>query len=247
MNEKLAAVKSWQGNNLAVKVLFSQAGVAQHIWIEGDGGVVLVDAGDGLIRDLLSHKLDYNKIRGVIFTHGHFDHMGGLHTLLGFLRMIGRKEVLPIHAPKGCNEVFSIARNFMQCYPDTIPFRIFCKEVEPDQVFEIGGLMIKPYPVVHCGSIEGGGILDPIPAVGYRISQQGETVAITGDTGICPSLRELVRGADLAIIEATHERSKEVNQDILKKVHLSADLAKELGKLAKKYLLIHQEKKGEDD
>lgn len=247
MGKKPAVVKSWQGKSLGVKVLYSQAGVAQHIWIEGDGESVLVDAGDGLIRDILSCKLAPERIRGVIFTHGHFDHMGGLHSLLGFLRMIGRKEALPIHAPKGCDEVFSIARNFMHCYPDTIPFKISCREVEPDQLFKIGGMMIRPYPVVHCGSIEGAGILNPIPAVGYRISHQGETVAVTGDTGICPSLRELVRGADLAIIEATHERSKEVNQDILKRVHLSADLAKELGKLAKKYILIHQEKKGVDD
>jgi ribonuclease Z len=247
MSEKLAAVKSWQGKSLGVKVLYSQAGVAQHIWIEGEDGSIIVDTGDGLIRDMLFHRLDPERIRGVIFTHGHFDHIGGLHSLLGFLRMIGRKEPLPIHAPKGCTEVFSIARNFMHCYPDTIPFEISCQEVEPDQVFEVGGMMIKPYPVVHCGNIEGAGILDPIPAVGYRISHQGETVAITGDTGICPSLKELVRGADLAIIEATHERSTEVNQKILKKVHLSADLAKELGKLAKKYILIHQEKKGEDD
>jgi ribonuclease BN (tRNA processing enzyme) len=247
MGKKPALVKSWQGNNLAVKVLFSLAGVAQHIWIEDDSGAVLVDAGDGLIRDILSCKLDAERIRGVIFTHGHFDHMGGLHSLLGFLRMIGRKETLPIHAPKGCTEVFSIARNFMNCYPDTIPFEISCKEVHPGEIFRIGGMTIKAYPVVHCGSIEGAGILDPIPALGYRISYQKESVAITGDTGICPSLRELVGGADLAIIEATHEKSKEVSQETLEKVHLSADLAEELGKLAKKYILIHQEKKGVDD
>jgi ribonuclease BN (tRNA processing enzyme) len=240
MGGKQTTVKSWQGKNLSVKVLFTQAGVAQHVWIEGDGGAVLVDAGDGLIRDLLSHKLDPERIRGVIFTHGHFDHMGGLHTLLGFLRMIGRKETLPILAPKGCIEVFSTVRNFIQYYPETIPFKISCQEVEPDEVFKIAGMTIRPYPVVHCGSIEGAGILDPIPALGYRISQKVETVAITGDTGFCSSLNELVRGADLAIIEATHEKSKEVNQEILMKVHLSVDLAKELGKMAKNYILVHQ-------
>jgi ribonuclease Z len=247
MGTKQTSVKSWQGKNLSVRVLFSQAGVAQHVWIEGEEGSVLVDAGDGLLRDLLSHKLDPNKIRGAIFTHGHFDHMGGLHTLLGFLRMIGRKETLAIFAPEGCIEVFSTARNFVHCYPDTIPFEISCQEVEPGQVFKSGGMTIKPYPVVHCGSIEGSGILDPIPALGYRISYQKETVAITGDTGFCSSLNELVRGADLAIIEATHEKSKEVSKEILMKVHLSVELAKELGKTAKNYIIVHQGKKGEDD
>jgi ribonuclease BN (tRNA processing enzyme) len=246
MSVKQDSAKSWQGNNLKVKILFSQAGVAQHIWVEGDEGSVLVDTGDGLIRDLLYHRLDPKRISGVIFTHGHFDHVGGLHSLLGFLRMIGRREILPICAPRGCAEAFSIADNFEKCYVDTMPFEIFRKEITSHQVFEIADMVIKAYPVIHCGSIEGSGILDPIPAMGYRISYKGESVAITGDTGFCSSLNELVRGADMAIIEATHKEGSEVNQEILEKVHLSADLAKELGKLAKKFILIHQEKKGED-
>jgi ribonuclease BN (tRNA processing enzyme) len=232
----------WRGRKMDVRILYSRAGVAQHIWIEGEDGSVLVDAGDGILRDLLFYKLDLDRIKGLIFTHGHFDHMGGLHSLLGFLRMIGRKETLPIHAPRGCAEVFSIVDNFIRCYPDNTPFGILSKEVQPDEVFQIAGMKIKAYPVIHCGSIQGAGILDPIPAVGYRISHKGETIAISGDTGVCPSLKELVKGADLAIIEATQHRSEEVDKDILKKVHLSEDLAKKIGKLAKEYMLVHRSK-----
>ncbi len=242
MSDKDDQDKRWRGKKIEARILYSRAGVAQHIWIEGEDGSVLVDAGDGLIRDLLTCKLDPKRIRGVIFTHGHFDHMGGLHSLLGFLRMIGRKEALPIHAPRGCTEVFSIARNFMNCYPDTIPFEISCKELQPGEVFKIAKMMIRVYPVVHCGSIEGAEILDPIPAVGYRISHKGETIAISGDTGFCTSLKELVKGADLAIIEATHQRSEGVDKDILERVHLSEDLAKKIGKLAKDYMLVHRGK-----
>jgi ribonuclease BN (tRNA processing enzyme) len=242
MSEKDDHEQRWRGKKIEVRILYSRAGVAQHIWIEGEEGSVLVDAGDGLIRDLLTCKLDPKRIRGIIFTHGHFDHVGGLHSFLGFLRMIGRKETLPIHAPQGCTEVFSIADNFVKCYPDTIPFPISCREHEPQEVFKVAGLTIKAYPVIHCGSIEGAGILDPIPALGYRISHKGETIAISGDTGVCPSLKELVKGADLAIIEATHHRSERVDKDVLKKVHLSEDLAREIGKLAKDFMLVHRGK-----
>lgn len=243
MRDKGDYEQRWRGRKIDVRIPYSRAGVAQHIWIEGEDGSVLVDAGDGLIRDLLTCKLDPKRIRGVIFTHGHFDHVGGLHSLLGFLRMIGRKEALPICAPQGCTEVFSITRNFMNCYKDTTPFEISCKELQPDEVFKIAKMMIKVYPVVHCGSIESAGILDPIPAVGYRISHKGETIAISGDTGVCPSLKELVRGADLAIIEAVHQNSTRVSRETLEKVHLSEDVAKEIGKLAKDFILVHKGKR----
>jgi ribonuclease Z len=244
MSNKGDHEQRWRGRKIDVRILYSRAGVAQHIWIESEDGSVLVDAGDGLIRDLVSHRLDPNRIIGVIFTHGHFDHVGGLHSLLGFLRMIGRREELPICAPQGCTEVFSIANNFMKCYSDTIPFQIPYRELLPQEVFKIAGMTIQSYSVIHCGSIEGAGILDPIPALGYRISYKGEIVAITGDTGLCPSLKDLVKGADLAIIEATHHQSEGVNRNVLKRVHLSEDLAKKIGKLAKDFMLVHRSEGG---
>jgi len=236
-------IQSWQGKNIEVNILYSRAGIAQHIWISNENGSILIDTGDGILRDLLSNQLDLNQIRGIIFTHGHFDHMGGLHSFLGFLRMIGRDESLLIFAPEGCTEVFSIVDNFKKCYPDTMPFKISCKEVKSQEVFQIADLMIKAYPVVHCGSIKGSGILSQIPAMGYRISHKGETIAISGDTGICTSLKELVKGADLAILEATYLKSAKVNKESLEKLHLSEDLAKEIGKLAKDFILVHKGKR----
>lgn len=240
MKKRRTNIQSWQGKNIRVEIPFSKAGVGQHIWIESESGSVIIDTGDGLVRDLLSNRLDPNQIRGIIFTHGHFDHVGGLHSLLGFLRMIGRQQILPICAPRGCTEVFSIADNFIKCYADTIPFRISRREIEPQEVFEIGDMVLKAYRVVHCGSIEGAGILDPIPAMGYRISHRGETIAITGDTGICPSLEELAKGADLAIVEAAYRSSSEAGRESLERVHLSEDLATQIGRLAREFILVHK-------
>jgi ribonuclease BN (tRNA processing enzyme) len=235
-------IQSWQGKSVRVNILYSRAGIAQHIWIENEIGSVLIDAGDGILRDLLSNKLDHNQVKGIIFTHGHFDHVGGLHSLLGFLRMKGREELLPVCAPQGCKEVFSMVDNFVSCYPETTPFQISCKEVQAHEAFQIAGMVIKAFPVVHYGSIKGFGMLNQIPAMGYRISHKGETIAISGDTGICSSLKESVKGADLAILEATYRKSEGVSRESLEKVHLSEDLAEEIGKLAKDFILVHKEK-----
>jgi ribonuclease Z len=240
MKSRRADIQSWEGKNLIARVLYSRAGVAQHIWIENRNGAVLIDAGDGLIRDLISNDLDPGQIQGVVFTHGHFDHVGGLYSLLGFLRMIGRKKPLPIVAPGGCTEVFTLVDNFERCYPDTTPFEIQRKEVRSQQVIRIADMTIKAYAVVHCGSIEGSEILDRIPAMGYRISHEEETIAVSGDTGFCPSLKRLAKGADLAIIEAGYKKSKGVDREVLKNVHLSEELAQEIGRLAKNFVLGHR-------
>lgn len=240
MNNTDIIAKKWRGKHLDVNILFSHAGIAQQIVIENENGWILIDAGDGTLRDLRDNKIDRKKLAGILFTHGHFDHMGGLHTLLGFLRMIGRMEDLPIILPVDCAEIIATVDNFTDFYGDSVPFRIPLYEAGDQETFEIAGMAIDSFETVHCGSIEGGNVLDRIPSLGYLISYNDETVAISGDTGDCPKLRELVDGVDLAIIEATYATSADVTKEELEKVHLSEDLASEIGALAKEHLLVHK-------
>lgn len=232
-------MQKWQGEGIEIKVLYSRAGVGQQILINAEEGTALVDIGDGTLRELLSEGLDFTRLKGIVLTHGHFDHMGGLYSLLGYLRMKGREEKLSIFAPKGCIEVEEITKAFIRCYSDTIPFKINYRELKDYEEFEIAGMVFKAYPVVHCGSTKQGGILSQIPAMGYRIAYKNQIIAISGDTGICDSLLALVKGADLAILEATIKKGK---GEVLKKVHLSEAKAREIGSLAKSFILIHQGK-----
>jgi ribonuclease BN (tRNA processing enzyme) len=107
---------AWENDEARVDVLFSAAGVATNIAMVSkfSGSILLADVGDGTLRDLLSQgSLDFvNELNLIIITHGHFDHMGGLYSLLGFLRMLKRSTPLDILIPKGCKEVSSTIRTF---------------------------------------------------------------------------------------------------------------------------------------
>ncbi|MFH1699626.1 MAG: MBL fold metallo-hydrolase [Candidatus Zixiibacteriota bacterium] len=230
----------WIGKSLTVDILYSRAGIANQIWIENSEGAILVDCGDGILRDLLKNKINYGILTAIFITHGHFDHMGGLHSLLGFLRMIGREDTLVINTPVNCIEVESIVREFIRMYDLTTEFPIILGYIGDGDARSVAGMNIKAYKMTHHGSIAGAGITDPLPALGYRISCGDETIAITGDTGTEKFNKNLIKGADLAIIESTFRDAKTADKKMTSKVHLTEKLAREYGKLAKEYILVHK-------
>jgi ribonuclease BN (tRNA processing enzyme) len=235
--------RNWKGRQLTVEILHATAGVAQQILVSSDRTVVLFDCGDGALRDLLDHGFRPQQIDTLFITHGHYDHMGGLHSLLGFMRMTGRKTPFTIQAPAGCTEVRSAVNGFIACYPDSIPFDIDLVELQPRQAISLADMEITPVPVVHCGSTAEAEVAEQIPATGYRITCRGESVAITGDSGNCPSLIELVKGADLAIIESTFPEGAAISPKVLQHVHLTEDIARQIGALAKRFILVHRVRK----
>jgi ribonuclease BN (tRNA processing enzyme) len=49
-----------------------------------------------------------------------------------------------------------------------------------------------------------------------------------------------VRDADLAIVEATYQSSDSISAETLATVHLSEDVAREIGQLAKELIIVHR-------
>ncbi|MFW9806364.1 MAG: hypothetical protein ACFFFK_06505, partial [Candidatus Thorarchaeota archaeon] len=102
----------WENDEVRVQVPYSAAGVATTIVLTSKftGKMMLLDVGDGALRDLLSagHTDFVNDLDPIAISHGHFDHVGGLHSLMGFMRMLGRTNPLSILIPNGCVEAISI-------------------------------------------------------------------------------------------------------------------------------------------
>lgn len=230
--------QTWRGRDFEVVPLYSEAGVATQVLVKGESGDILLDAGDGVLRDLMDIDYDFNRLKGILVSHGHFDHVGGIYTLLGFLRMIGRKEALPIVVPAPGSEVEGMIKIISTYSPGGLPFNAELRRLKDGDQIEIASTKVRAFKVIHRGSTTQG-ITDPIPAFGYTL-QDGERIVYTGDTGYMKALEREVRGADCAILEATHS----VDSPEAPEVHLVEKDAIRLGRMAKDYILIHRTPKG---
>jgi ribonuclease BN (tRNA processing enzyme) len=230
----------WKNDEAEVNVLFSAAGVSTTIVLTSrfTGKMMLLDAGDGALRDLLlTGNTDIvNEIDPIALSHGHFDHIGGLYSLLGFMKMIGRTMPLNILIPKGCDEAISIIKGFREIHRATLPYKIWYHELSQGSGFDTDFFKVKSIEVEHFSleSDQGQGLLEP--ALGFRVEIGGTVIGYTGDTRLCSGAEDIVRDTDLAIIEATRKKTPASGH----RVHLSMVEANDLGKLAKEFILIHK-------
>lgn len=226
----------WQGQGLEVEVLYSQAGLATQIFVQAGKIALLFDAGDGTLRDLCTRGRRPQNLAGVFLTHGHADHMAGLYGLLGFLRAEGHTGEFMVAYPHGACEVEEVLAAFQRCYRHSLPYSLQLRPLEDGACVRLCDVEVWAKSVKHWHSLRGKP-LAPAPALGYRLVFQGQVVAVTGDTALCPELEELVRDADLALIEATLDEHAPLEQKEL--LHLTRAQAVSLGRLARQVYLIH--------
>ena len=142
---------SWTKENFSIKIFCSIPNIATGILLKADSAHLIIDPGDGILRDLnkeLNIK-DILNISDVFITHGHHDHVGGVWSLLTYLRVMSKRSPLVIHFPKGCLEIVHIHNAFKKVYGASISYDIILKEIEGDKSFTSKKVLIKPFPVIH--------------------------------------------------------------------------------------------------
>ncbi len=182
------------------------------VFVIAGSRVYIVDAGEGSTRKMTLMGLPPARIDGILLSHFHSDHIGGLGEML-LQRWAGgnHQDQAPVFGPSG---VDAVVQGFNAAYQLDAGYRVahHGAEVVPPGgaggvartipvvegsdsvhvVLEQDGLTIVAFPVLHA----------PVnPAVGYRFDYKGRSVVVSGDTAPSPVLEQQARGVDVLLHE----------------------------------------------
>jgi len=225
----------WQKDNFSIKVFCSIPNIATGILLKAGDNYLVVDPGDGILRDL-NNEIGTNQILSIsdlFITHGHHDHVGGVWSFLTYLRVMNKRTPLSIHYPKGCVEIESIYHAFKKVYSSSISYSIHLKEIGVPKSFKTKNVTVKPFPVIHNELLSDGKTTRQVPALGFKFTYVRTKICYGGDTAYCKELVRHAKNSDLAVLEAGQD------EDSPNKMHMTMNEAKSIGASAKEYFLVH--------
>ena len=178
------------------------------VMVRAGENIYIVDIGDGSASNLRNWGIPFNKIKSVLLTHLHSDHifdLASLHQASWIMQK--RKAKLDVYGPQGVGLVtkgfetayepdyfFRNSHHGDQIAPlDVAGFNPHTVDLNQPKVIHEDGLIVTAFKVVH----------DPVkPALGYRFDYKGRSLVISGDTSYSENLIEKSREADVLIHEA---------------------------------------------
>ena len=184
---------------------------------------VLVDAGLSareIVRRIVAVGEDISRLDGIIITHEHGDHAGGLRVLLNSV-------TCPVYISAETRDAYiRERRNLSSSEPQkrTEILKHRTAEIVSSKDFKIGGLDFHPFTIPH----------DAADNFGFTASYRNICLATVNDLGhITTLVRERLRACAAIVIESNHDRDMlkacavypwELKQRILSRTgHLSND------------------------
>ncbi|KAB0666768.1 3',5'-cyclic-nucleotide phosphodiesterase [Oryzomonas japonica] len=194
---------------------------------------LLLDA--GTIGAVLTAEEQWG-IRHIFITHAHLDHIRAIPALADNIIVQNLRQTVFVHA---IPDVIAAMREHLfngVIWPDftSLPDRdapvISFQPLEAGAVSVVSNYEIRAVAVDHT-----------VPAVGYRVSHGGKTLAYTGDTGPTEEFWRCVDGIDALIVEVSFPDSMEALALTTK--HLTSSLLrielKKIGNLPRRILITH--------
>ena len=165
--------------------------------VETGAGQFLVDAGPSVLSALKSVGRSTEPIDGVLLSHLHGDHFGGVpFLLLEYTYERPRTRPLVVVGPPGTEErVFELYRAlYADAGREPLRFPVEFVELSDHDAHEIGDLRVESFAVPHVRT----GL-----ALGLRLSAASRVLVYSGDTSWTATLLEESRGADLFLCECS--------------------------------------------
>lgn len=182
-----------------------RAGIASLLTV--DGTPYVIDAGEGVSRQLAKAGVSEAKVSTVFLTHLHDDHTAGLPGLATFAYTL-RNKGMKIIGPVSTDALVDGVRAYMQVssqirgaeHPLQAPEKIITgEEVGDGQVYADDRVVVTAVENTHFR----------LPAataakhksISYRFKTRDKVIVFSGDTGPSDAVVELAKGADIFVCE----------------------------------------------
>lgn len=174
--------------------------------------IYLVDAGNGVGRQLLAAGLDVRKVDNIFITHNHDDHNADWGTLMGLAWSTGRRADIHVWGPAGTELMLD---GFLQYFAPNARIRLAdSKGLRPPAemfkahdirgsgpVFKDDVVAVTAVENCHFHPDPAGGQRSEDKSYAYRFQTRDRVIVFSGDTGKCPAMTDFARGADILFHE----------------------------------------------
>ena len=157
---------------------------------------LLIDCGPDFRQQIMPQP--FRKIDGILITHAHYDHMGGMDDIRPYCQFCEINVYADPIARQGMLQMLPYC--FAEHRYPGVP-AIQLHEIRPHEAFRIGDLEIVPFQVMH----------HDLPILGYRI---GSLAYITDMKTIAPEELPYIEGCDTLVVNALRQKPHHSHQTL---------------------------------
>ena len=166
------------------------------VLIETESTRILIDCGPDFRQQIMSQP--FRKIDGILITHAHYDHMGGMDDIRPYCQFGEINVYADPVARKGMLEMLPYC--FAEHRYPGVP-AIQLHEIHKHETFRIGDLDIVPFEVMH----------HDLPILGYRI---GPLAYITDMKTIDEREIPYILGCNTLVVNALRQKPHHSHQTL---------------------------------
>lgn len=173
--------------------------------VETPDHLYIIDAGSGSAATAQLSGIPLGKLRGILLTHYHSDHISDIGDFNLNSWVAGRPAPLQIIGPQGVSRIveglnityeldrgYRVAHHGAELLDPELGI-LQSRTIEEGVIMDEDGMKITAFEVSH----------PPIePAYGYRLDYGGRSLVISGDSLVTEKIVELSDGADVVIHDA---------------------------------------------
>jgi len=189
------------------------------IAVETPKHLYLVDAGSGSAATAALAGVPTEKLRGILLTHFHSDHISDIGDFNLNSWVAGRPQPLQVIGPdgvdrivEGLNITYELDRGYRVSHHGAEFLNpelgiLQSRSISEGVIVDEDGLRITAFEVSH----------PPIePAFGYRLDYGGRSVVISGDSLVTDKIVEISDGADVVLHDAMELQLVQTAENVLR-------------------------------